>query len=88
MQPANLHAPLSPRVRIIRRGDEGQIRIAWLPSLGDAGAWDLRLFRKSPDVLDVDEEYQATPAGFCIPRAQAREFLGALAEALRELEGR
>ena len=85
-EPAALHAPLVPRVRIIRRGDDGQLRITFLPALGDAGAFDCRLFRRSPNVADVDDEYAPTSAGFCIPRAQAREFLGALAEALREVE--
>lgn len=75
-----------PRTQIIRRGDDGQLRLTFLPTVGEAGAFDCRLYRRSPNAPELDEEYLATPAGFCIPRAQGREFLQALAELLREVE--
>lgn len=79
-------APLNAPTRLLRRGDDGQIRLTFLPTIGEAGAFDCRLFRKSPNSQDIDEEYHPTSAGFCVPRAQGREFLQAFAELLREVE--
>lgn len=85
--PASAFAPLGgPAVRIIRRGEDGQLRLVWHPTIGEAGALDCRLFRKSPNVEDVDEEYSPTAAGFCIPRDQLRHFAGVLQEIIEEVE--
>lgn len=85
--PASAFAPLGgPAVQIIRRGGDGQLRLVWHPMIGEAGALDCRLFRKSPNVEDVDEEYSPTAAGFCIPRDQLRHFAGVLQEIVEELE--
>jgi hypothetical protein len=85
--PLSAFAPLGgPPVRIIRRGDDTQLRLTWLPGIGDAGALDCRLYRRSPNVQEVDEEYGATGAGFCIPKGRLREFWGVLGELAAQLD--
>jgi hypothetical protein len=81
-----LYAPLGPATRILRRGADVQLRAQFLPTVGDAGALDLRLFRRSPNVTDLDGAYLPTGAGFCVPREQLRELIGILNEIAGELE--
>jgi hypothetical protein len=75
-----------PAVRVITRGDDAQIRLTWLPSIGRDGGLDLRLHRKSPDEDDGYEAYAPTAAGLVVPRELLRDLAGLLAEIISELE--
>lgn len=85
--PPETFAPLGgPAVRIIRRGADGQLRLVWHPTIGAMGALDCRIFRKSPNVEDLDEEYSPTSAGICVSRDELRTFAGMILEIAAELE--
>jgi hypothetical protein len=74
---------IPPSTRILLRGDDGELRLTWLPSLDGL---DLRLFRKSPAEDAEPDAFHPTNAGLVVPRGQLREFAGVLAEIIEEVE--
>ena len=84
--PPETFAPLGPPVRILARGDDTQVRLQWMPTIGADGGLDVRLHRKSPSENDGLEAYSPTAAGLVIPRGHIREFIGLLTELAAEIE--
>jgi hypothetical protein len=79
-------APPAIPVRVLRRDADSQLRLSWLPTIGEHGGLELRLFRKSPaEEYDFDA-FRPTSAGIVVGREQLRAFAGMVREILAEIE--